>query len=252
MRRPPRWLPLLAVLILMPVAEAARSDGKSDEILLTPRVGGYLWLVEEYMATAWFGRYFETGALTTRDFFGAFADIDSDGVDDLLVLADHKIACNDRHCDLFVFRSGEEPLSLSSPCNWNLAQRTKTETTRSLYERFVSAGQRTIVLAPLHLEFAGQLEGLDWFDYFASVYDMTVDWDEILLDHVRVGTHDVNGDGREEVFIYVVSPAVCGRDAWGGAILELTPCMFNEARIGEDLRRPCASGRSHKAEPSGP
>ena len=223
MRRPPRWLLLFALLTLTPDTTEARNDGLADEVLLTPRIGEYLWLVEAYMATAWFGRYFETGALTTRDFFGGFVDVDRDGVDELLILVDHKIACEDRICDLFIFETDGEPANLRSPCNWNLAERTKTETERSLYERFALAGQRIIVLERLPLEFLGQLKGLDWFDYFASVYDMPVEWDEILLGDVRVGTYDVNGDGRDEVFIYIVSPAICGRDECGGAILEVIP-----------------------------
>ncbi len=215
---------MMSVLTLSaPVLPHARADGLSDEVLLMPDIGEYLWLVEEYMETAWFGRYFETGALTGRDFYGGFANIDEDGLDELFILVDHKIACHDSTCDLFIFEIDAAIPSLATPCNWRLVEATQAGTKRSLYERFATVDQQTIVLTQLPPTFAARLERRDWFTYFDGVYGTSVDWDEILLSHVRVGTHDVNVDGQDEVFIYVVSPPICGRDECGGAILELSP-----------------------------
>ncbi len=208
-----------------------RDLSAADYIYLTPDIGDYLWLVDEYMPTSRYGKNFATGALVDADFFGGFADLDGDGVDELLITIDHPIACDGDLCDLFIFTFDWEMTSLSVPCNWLSADRSRTLIRRSMYERFAVVAERTVVMTEISnaftrsppSKFEGRFDGRLWYDFFVEMYDTTIEWNEIRLSDIRLGTYDVNGDGRDEVFIYAVSPAMCGRDECGGAILELLP-----------------------------
>ncbi len=209
----------------------ARDLNAADYIYLTPDIGEHLWLVEEYMPTSSYGDEFATGALIEVDFFGGFADLDGDGVDELLIAVDHPIACDEDMCDVFTFKVDGQRQSLAAPCNWLPAERTRTPIKRSMFERFVETAEHTVVLTNItqpyhHLSigaFDGRFDGQRWKEYFAAIYDTPVERDEIRLSDIRVGTYDLNGDGRDEVFIYAVSPSMCGFDECGGAILELLP-----------------------------
>jgi len=203
----------------------------SDYVYLMPDIGDYLWLVEAYMPTSHYGEEFATGALIEPDFYAGFADIDDDGVDELLVAVDHPIACEGDMCDLFTFASAAAEPDFAVPCSWRLADRTRVLIKRSLYERFVTVAGETVVMSELSRpydprsdgSFNGLFDGKDWRDYFATIYGTPIEWGEIRLSDIRVGTYDLNGDGRDEIFVYAVSPAMCGRDECGGAILELLP-----------------------------
>lgn len=202
---------------------STRGDGLPKEVVLMPEIGEYLWLVEEYMATAWYGRYYETGALTSRRFYEALADVDGDGTDNLIILIDHNATCERGECEVFVFSPDpDDNQNTDDPLNWHLIERKQVPVKRSLTERFVMFDDRTVLLPRQWAVLNPLLDGLDRFDYFAKTLDLPFKSDEILLSHVRVGTYDVNGDGRKEVFIYVVSPP-CEREECGGAILELLP-----------------------------
>ncbi len=216
-------LAVIALSIAFAQTTNARGDSLPKEVLLMPDIGEYLWLVEEYMATAWYGQYFETGALTSRDIYAGFGDVDGDGLDNLVFLVDHKTACTDQSCDVFVFTADVQNPTVNSPCNWLFASTSQSDVKRSLYERFVVVNGQTITLKGWPSALAAKIEGEDWGDYFERLYDTSFESDEILLSHVRIGTYDLNGDGQDEVFIYVVSPPICGRDECGGATLELSP-----------------------------
>jgi hypothetical protein len=214
--------PALAVLATLgALLGPGRAADASDYVYLMPDIGDYLWLVEAYMPTSPFGRYFETGALIEGDFFAGFADLDDDGSDELLVAVDHPTTCDGDECDLFTFNLDPEGPNLYVPCNWLLADRSKTLIKRSLYERFVTVAGKTVVMADLSIPyndrrtgvFDGVFDGKPWRAYFSEIYGTPIEWDDIRL----------NGDGRDEVFIYVVKPSMCLRDECGGAILELLP-----------------------------
>jgi hypothetical protein len=223
---------LAALATVCALLNPGRPANASDYVYLMPDIGDYLWLVEAYMPTSFFGKYFETGALVEGDFFAGFADLDGDGSDELLVAVDHPTACGGNVCDLFTFALDPEGPDLYAPCNWLLADRSRTPIRRSLYERFVTVSGKTAVMTDLSIPFNnertgvfdGVFDGKPWRDYFAAVYGTPIEWDDIRLSDIRVAAHDLNGDGRdEEVFIYVVKPSMCGRDECGGAILELLP-----------------------------
>ena len=216
-------LAVIALSIAFAQTTNARGDRLPKEVLLMPDIGEYLWLVEEYMATAWFGQYFETGALTSRDIFAGFGDVDGDGLDNLVFLVDHETVCTDQRCDVFVFSADVQNPTVNSPCNWLFVSSSRSDVKRSLYERFVVVNGQTVTLKGWPSALAAKIEGEDWSNYFERLYDTTFESDEILLSHVRIGTYDLNGDGQDEIFIYVVSPPICGRDECGGAILELSP-----------------------------
>ena len=209
----------------------ARDLNAADYIYLTPDIGEYLWLVEEYMPTSSYGDGFATGALIERDFYGGFADLDGDSVDELLIAVDHPLACDRDMCDVFIFRVDWQRQSLTAPCNWLPAEQTRMPIKRSMFERFVEIAEHSVVLSnitqpddPLSFgTFDGRFDGQRWKDYFAAIYETPIERDEIRLSDIRVGTYDLNGDGRDEVFIYAVSHSMCWRDECGGAILEILP-----------------------------
>ena len=214
----------IAVLVIGIDLKGTHGDGLPKQVVLLPEIGAYLWLVEEYMATAWYGSFYETGALTVRQFYEALADVDSDGVEELIIMVDHDAACEWGTCDVFIFApENDDDLASTEASNWRLMDRLAMPVKRSLRERFVTFGDQTVTLQREWAVLNLRLEGMDQFDYFAEVLGLPFKVDEILLSHVRVGTYDVNGDGREEVFIYVVSPPICESDECGGAVLELLP-----------------------------
>ena len=128
----PRKLTLAALATVCALLGPGRAAVASDYVYLMPDIGDYLWLVEAYMPTSYFGRYFATGALVEGDFFAGFADLDGDGSDELLVAVDHPTACDGDVCDLFTFALDPEGPDLYAPCNWLLADRSRTPIRRSL------------------------------------------------------------------------------------------------------------------------
>ena len=221
-----RSLALLTATILVLAGaplQPVHGGERPKEVRLVPRIGPYLWLVEEYMPTAWFGRYFETGALVSRDIWLVVADIGDGATNKIVVLVDHPIACDGDRCDVFVFAPDFDDQDFDGPSYWHLIKYRRVQVKRSLQERFVVWNDRTIWFPNNWTVVQTRLNNMPLFDFVADVYGTPVDWDEILLSHVRVGTYDLNDDGVDEVFIYVVSPPICGRDECGGAILQLLP-----------------------------
>jgi hypothetical protein len=53
---------LAALATLCALLGPGRAANASDYVYLMPDIGDYLWLVEAYMPTSPFGRYFATGA----------------------------------------------------------------------------------------------------------------------------------------------------------------------------------------------
>jgi len=165
---------LAALATLGALLGPGRAAAVSDFVYLMPDIGDYLWLVEDYMPTSFFGRYFEMGALIEGDFFAGFADIDGDGSDELLVAVDHPTTCDGDQCDLFTFTLDPAGPDLYVPCNWLLADHSRTLIKRSLYERFVTVAGKTVVMADLSIPFNdrrtgvfdGVFEGKPWRTYF--------------------------------------------------------------------------------------
>jgi hypothetical protein len=201
----------------------AVSDAPSD-IVLTPFVGEYYWLVEAYLRIKGdFGSYL--GPIAEPDIFGGFADADGDGREDFLVVVDNELTCDENVCDFFVFAPVVKDRSVDKPCDWQLVDDRPKPITRGLYERFVTAGDQSVALTTLPSEMPCTLNGEEWRDYFHFVYD-TEYYTISEMDHhfaltdIRLGTYDVNDDGQDEIFIYIV-PEHCPRCARWGHVIEI-------------------------------
>ncbi len=225
---------------LIPVAHpvAADDDNQAHEILIVPFLGEHFSLVEAFLQTSPEGRHFNNPDLTAKSFFAGFADVDGDEIKDLLVLVDHDTTCDGDLCDLFVFSPVVKDRSMDAPCDWSLVEKTRTTFTTSLYERFITSAEQSVTMTNIPWPFWGcRFNGAEWTEYFRWEYDTYIVPFDTVLSDIRVGTYDVNGDGRDEVFIYIISLPICDSFACRGAILEVEPPEDGEPpawrKIGE-------------------
>ena len=209
---------------------AADDDKEANEILIVPFLGEHFSLVEAFLRTSPEGRHFNTPDLTAKSFFAGFTDVDGDEIKDLLILVDHDTTCEGTLCDLFVFSPVVSDRRMDAPCDWTLVEKTKTSITSTFYERFITNAGQSVAMTNLPWPFWGcRFNGAEWTDYFRWEYDTFIlPFDTVLRD-VRIGVYDLNGDDRDEIFIYIVSLPVCDTFACRGAILDVEPTEDGEA-----------------------
>ena len=202
----------------------AKGDNQPQEINLLPYIGDHYLLVDDYLRSSRFAGNYKTGAVTGADIFGAFADLDGDGTENLIWVVDHEAACDGDHCDLFIFASDETDVPADDRIDWTFVERIRVPIERAMFERFAFVDDKVYRLLLRKPEVAAWTEGNGGkLDYAEQVYGKPVAGGRVDLSDVRVGTHDVNHDGRDEVFIYIVSPDTCYLGECGGDILEVLP-----------------------------
>ncbi len=221
-----RALILVAVICLFQVhcLLADAGEDKIENVLITPFIGDYLWLAEAYLISEGpFGSYL--GAVTDSDVFGGFADADGDGLEDLLIVVDHDITCERTLCDFLVFAPVVEDRQLNAACDWRLVDDRRRNIVRGLYERFAIVGDIAVPLTRLPSEMQCTLNGRDWQGYLHSIYDSahyikSEKLHRAALSDLRLGAYDLNGDGQDEVFIYIPSNnCPCGWES--GHVIEI-------------------------------
>jgi hypothetical protein len=182
--------------------------------------------VDDYLRSSRFGWRYDVEAATGVDIFGAFADFDGDGVDDLIYLVDHELACDadGESCDLFVFKPVDTGNSDKVPSDWEFVEALRVPVKRAMFERFAFVDDRIFRLAE------GEPEIDAWtsvpggiFDFAEKTFGVPIFNGTVGLSDVRLATHDVDHDGQDEVFIYIVSADVCYTGECGGDILKLLP-----------------------------
>ncbi len=104
------------------------------------------------------------------DFYGGFADVNGDGRDDLLILVEHERTCNEDVCDFFVFELVVENRQIKNDCDWQLVDDNRRPVRRTPSDRFLTVGNRTVLLEPLPDDMACTLNHRTWRDYFLSTY----------------------------------------------------------------------------------
>ena len=215
---------VLAWIVATMAISTAWGDDLPHDIDLLPYIGDHYLLVDDYLRSSRFAWEYDTGAVTGADIFGAFADFDGDGIDDLIWLVDHEVACNGDECDLFVFAPVEAGTEEPVPVDWVFVKRMRVAIERAMFERFAIVGDHIYRLVLRKPEVAAWTEATGGkLGYAAQVYDRPDASGRVTLHDVRIGTYDVNGDGRDEVFVYIDSPDTCYRGDCGGDILEVWP-----------------------------
>ena len=221
-------LALLTALTSAATSLAADDEALDGDILITPFIGERISLVEAFLRAKGSYRSY-LGAVAADNLFGGFADVDGDGRKDIVVVVDNDLACDESGCDAFVFAPIVANRSIDAACDWRLVDDRRKPLTRGLYERFVTLGDKLVALTQLPAEVKCRLDGMDWEDFFHLIYNTDFYLPSEKLHHrslsdVRVGTYDVNGDGRDEVFIFI-APFPCLGCMGQGAIIETAPQM---------------------------
>jgi hypothetical protein len=202
---------------------AAPADDQPQDIVLTPFIGDYYWLVEAYLRIEGdFTSYL--GPVTEIDIFGGFADADGDGREDFLVVVDNELTCDENVCDFFMFVPVVKDQSVDTLCDWQLVDDRPKPITRGLYERFVTVGDQSVALTNLPAEMPCTLNGDEWHTFFHFVYDTehyiySEKIHYVALTDIRLGTYDVDDDGQDEVFVYIAPN--CPRCKGWGHVIEI-------------------------------
>jgi len=204
----------------------ASAEDQPQDIVLLPYIGDHYLLVDDYLRSSRFGRMYDTEGVTGADIFGAFADFDGDGVDDLVFLVDHKLACDEggEMCDLFVFRPVDTAPGDGVPSDWEFVKSLRIPVKRAMFERFAFVDDRIFSLVVRKPDLDAWTEATGGkLGYAGEVYGVPTLGGTLELSDVRLGTRDVDHDGQDEVFIYIVSADVCYTGECGGDILKLLP-----------------------------
>ena len=233
---------LLSVLALTTTyASAASADEQLRlDIELLPYIGDHYLLVDDYLRSSRFGWMYDTGAITGADVFGTFADVDGDGMDDLIWLVDYSLACDDNgeRCDLLVFRPVGTASGDGVPSDWEFVEALRVPVKRAMYERFALLSDRVIRLDASNPDIhAWPSEPGGVLNFAKKVYGVPALGSKVELSDVRLGTHDVDHDGQDEVFIYIVSADVCYNGECGGDILKLLPGADGSAPAWRSIGR---------------
>ena len=203
---------------------AASAEDRPQDIVLSPFIGDYYWLVEAYLRVEGdFTTYL--GPITSMDIFGGFTDVDGDGRDEFLAVVDNKLTCDGSVCDFFIFAPVVHGRDVETPCDWQLVDDRPKPVARGLYERFVTVDGQSVALASLAAGMPCTLNGIEWEDYFHFVYDTahytgSEKIHEHTLNDIRLGTYDINDDGEEEVFVYI-TPVQCPLCSGWGHVFEI-------------------------------
>jgi len=143
---------------------------------------------------------------------GQRLDVDNDGELEILLAIHHPAACDVAGCDLLVFGGDEPDLRLEDVLHVPLKASAH-------YGVAWIGGESHLMSWMPYIVFRAEVDGVPLDELLARRVGADIVTERLELDDLGFASHDLDGDGLDEVFLFVEEYAQCGVGGCGSVIL---------------------------------